>query len=430
MKICVLGSKHRNVDLSLNWYDEIPYLANYELLIINTITLNGEYFKKEYQKFRELKNNIFNMLMIDNKKVIIIYGGPISFLPICPVINKFKDADILSCTIESHFFEYIKNITHSSFYIEEILFDDFFNLTKNLSAQAYPFAKDITGFNYSQTNIIKNKGNYLVGTSLKMILLGESYNGSFTESYKIYSTGEITFLPPSTNISTEENIDLLLQKLIGIENKEIEPVWIDKILLPNLGDIEGRIYDVTDNIQKEREEIKKLEKERSDLTYFRNLLWTKGPVLEKVVLDSLIFLGFDDLSKIRSEELEDGVFKFKTKCNYELGILEIKGSDNRTSLANLTQCNKWVEDYLLDNKNGKGVFITNQNRLKELSLSISNRSHFEPNELEYAKTRKICIIPTFEIFNVVILKLNGDPSITREAIEEKIIATDGLFKLK
>ena len=206
-------------------------------------------------------------------------------------------------------------------------------------------------------------------------------------------------------------------------------MWIDEIILPNQNDIEGKIYDLLGKIEEHKKNVEQLNNTRLELVKYRNLLWLKGHALEDIVTDAFKYLSFTDIRRERSADLEDGIFNFENSSEYEYGILEVKGSDARTSMADLTQCEKWVTDYLLENKKGKGIFIPNQHRLQKYPDSINDKKHFEPNEFDYAKTRKICILPTFEIFKAVTEKMNNNPEITRENIEKKILSSNGLCKL-
>jgi hypothetical protein len=92
------------------------------------------------------------------------------------------------------------------------------------------------------------------------------------------------------------------------------------------------------------------------------------------VRDAFVILGFPEIRKIRADNLEDWVFDFKHIKEYEHTVLEIKASEKRTSMADLTQCNKWAEDYLLEGKKVKGVFVVNQFRLNDLGKSAKERA--------------------------------------------------------
>jgi len=246
---------------------------------------------------------------------------------------------------------------------------------------------------------------------------------------KQFVSGGLWFLPPPTKATAEKAIDLLVNILTGGELIESPPSWETKIDLPELSDVERQI--VQKEIEKEKliKSISELKGKEDELIKFRRLLWTKGKPLENIVKDAFVFLEFSEIGKVREENLEDWVFKFKFVSEYKYGIFEIKGADERTSLADLTQCNKWVDDYIVENRGiAKGIFVPNQYRLGDIRKNKINREHFEDNELKYARSREICILPSHEIFHAVVEKMKGNSQITRKFIEEKIATSHGICK--
>jgi len=73
--------------------------------------------------------------------------------------------------------------------------------------------------------------------------------------------------------------------------------------------------------------------------------------------------------------------------------------------------------------------VPNQHRLADIRTNQVKKEHFERNELEYAKTRDICVLPPHEIFYAVSEKMSENPQITRKFIEERITASNGICKL-
>lgn len=429
MKIWVLGSQHRNADNCIEWTDEFPYFPNCDILMINTCSIYKDYFNANINKFRDARRSISEMLMVNNKKIIVILGGSIEWLPVFPILTRQKFADIEEFNVDGYLKKYLENVKVTDFRIESYNSTYFFSYAKNMSKEAYDFANNITKYSYIRRNTIKNKGNYTVGGSIIHMFHGTQWVITHSEDYKLYNCGEIIFLPPPSEILTEDGIDILLDNILGIETKEIPPNWVNTVMLPNLEEIEASIYQLYEEIQKNHDEITKLDKSRLELIKYRKLLWAKGIPLENIVMEAFKFLGFTEIRRERSDDLEDGIFDFQTTTDYEHGILEVKGSDKRTALAHLTQCNKWVEDYMLEDKNVKGIFIPNQFRLQEYLVSADDRSHFEPNEKTYAETRNICILPAFELFKAVCEKMNNNPEATREKFEERFLSTNGICRL-
>jgi len=208
-----------------------------------------------------------------------------------------------------------------------------------------------------------------------------------------FASGRIIFLLPSTKTSAEQAIDLIVNSLVGAELIESPLAWENRIDLPGLKEINATIQEkekAKDSIIKE---IEKLQNNRENFLKIRRLLWTKGTPLENAVRDAFKFLGFPEICKMREANLEDWVIDFKRVKRYQYGVFEIKGADQRTSLVDLTQCNKWVEDYMLENKKVKGIFVTNEYRLENPTKNRQKREHFEENEIEYAEKERSAFYP-------------------------------------
>ena len=98
-------------------------------------------------------------------------------------------------------------------------------------------------------------------------------------------------------------------------------------------------------------------------------------------------------------------------------------------MSDIGQCHKWVEDYLhmSPSVKTKGIFVSNQFRLQKFPESKTQRKRFEPNELDYAQKREICIISTYVLFEAVNLVLEGE-LLDRSTVEEKILSANGILE--
>ena len=433
--IWVLGSKHPNAHKSISWGSSFPNFANCDILIVNLQSLGKEQFsKRELELFGQARRYIFDLLMTSEKEIFIISSSDqylLEWLPIYPHIRKIARGEIGDYTVESPADEYMKMVEDCPYYIHDFDFDYAHDKTNPESKyhENYPFTSKARLYpDYFDSNIIvysavRNKANQLVGGSFGyQIRYGYQGAGGFI-------SGVFHFLPPPTSCTAEQAIDIMVNVLTGGELIESPPTWENKIDLPGLQEIRSKI------VQKEGEketlikDIDKLRDKEDKMIRFRRLLWTKGKPLENIVKEAFVFLGFSEIRRIREENLEDWVIDFKFIPEYKHAVFEIKGADERTSLANLTQCNKWVEDYMLEKKKVKGTFVPNQYRLSDIPTSQKKREHFEENEKDYARTREICILPSHEIFYAVFEKMRGNTQITRKFIEEKIAESYGICKL-
>lgn len=236
-------------------------------------------------------------------------------------------------------------------------------------------------------------------------------------------------MPPPTKADTRKALNNIINLLKGSKTEEKPPEWESHVDFPGLGQLLSEIQQKQIEHKKVISELEILNNKVESVAKLRRLLWSDGDYLENAVKEAFNMLGFSEIRKIRSANLEDWIIDFRYVPKFKYGVFEIKGAEKRTSLANLTQCNKWVEDYLLDDKQVKGIFVPNQYRLADVEQSSKEREEFAPNEFEYARTREICILTSSEIFSALSAKTKGSQNLTREIIENKIADATGLCKL-
>ena len=433
--IWVLGSKHPNAHKSVSWGSPFPNFANCDILIVNLQSLGSEQFsKRQMELLGEARKYIFDLLMTGEKEVFIISSSNqnlLGWLPIYPNIREIARGEIGDYDVESPADKYMKMVEYCPYYIHSFESRYAYDLTNPESEfhEYYPFTSearfcpDDFRCNVNVYSAIENKAKQLVGGSFRY-LIRYGYEGD-----ERFVSGFFHFLPPPTRCTAEQAIDIMINILMGGELIESPPSWENEIDLPELQDVQRQIIEKEGEKEKLIKGIEALKQKKDGMIKIRRLLWTKGTPLENIVKEAFVFLEFPEIRKIREENLEDWVTDFKFVAEYTHGVFEIKGADERTSLADLTQCNKWVEDYMLENKKVKGIFVPNQYRFSNISTSQKKREHFEGNEKEYARTREICILPSHEIFNAVVEKMRGNPQITRKFIEEKITSAKGMCKL-
>ena len=435
--IWVLGSKHPNAHKSISWLSAFPNFANCDVLIVNLQSVGREQFsERELELFGEARRYIFDLLMAAGEKEVFIISSSdqnlLEWLPIYPNIREIARVEIATHETEPPISEYMRMVEDCPYYIHDFNVDYAHDMTNPESGyhENYPFTSkarlylDDFGSNVTAHSSVRNKAKQLVGGSFRYeVRYGRRGEERFV-------SGVFHFLPPPTRCTPQQSIDIMVNALTGGELIESPPPWENKLDMPRLLEIRSQIVQKEEEKEKLIEDIKKLRDEEGKLVRFRRLLWTKGMPLENIVKEAFLFLGFSEIGKIRESNLEDWVIDLKFTSEYTHGAFEIKGADKRTSLADLTQCNKWVDDYIVENRGyAKGIFVPNQNRLGDIRKNKEKREHFEDNELKYAGSREICILPSHEIFYAVVEKMKSNPQITRKFIEEKIAASHGICKL-
>ena len=431
--VWVLGSEHSNAHNCIPWNSSFPNFANSDILIVNLQSLNENLFRmREEELVREAQKYVFDLLMTGEKETFVILPEDplyLKWLPIVPILRDTAPIKVGDHCDSGPLEGYLKTVDDCSYYIHEFLYP---YVEKKLNPASgmhdnYPFTSDMGGgyelfLNTDQE--IMNKAKQLIGCRVHFTLR------IYLESEPRFRSGSIYFVPPPTEVDIDKGVDILVNTMTGGELLEPSPDWEAEVDLPDLVGLELQIAQKDELRKKVVSETEDLEVRREEIAGFRRLLWTKGTPLENAVRDAFVFLGFSEIGKKRDDNLEDWVIKFESEQDYELGVLEVKGADRRTSLADLTQCNKWVEDYLLEGMgDAKGIFVTNQYRLEDIKKSREQREHFEENELRYARQREICILPSQEIFDAVVERMEDNTKINRSLIEERIASSKGICRL-
>ncbi|MCK4444499.1 MAG: hypothetical protein KAW09_08145 [Thermoplasmata archaeon] len=430
-KIWVLGSEHPNAHKSIPWKPPFPNFANCDILIVNLESLGGGQHQRILTDLQtEARKYVFDLLMTGEKESIVILSpeqSQLEWLPLFPILRRTAPAELGEYTAESPIDEYLKNVETCPYYIHQFDASYFRRKTNPTSEdrEIYPFTSEASEYGYegkiALDSGIFNRAKQRIGCRVRFVVVHAS--GRF-------ETGGSYFLPPPTEVEVERAIDIMVSILTSGELMETPPEWENDIDLPELENVESQIAQIEVQKKVMTKEVKKLEKKKDKLIIFRRLLWTKGIPLENAVRDAFLLLGFSEIGKIREKNLEDWVMRFESESDYKYGILEVKGADKRTSLADLTQCNKWVEDYLLEKRgDAKGIFVANQFRLGDISRNKKEREHFEENELKYARQREICILPSHEVFDAVVERMKGNTEITRKFVEERMATSKGICRL-
>jgi len=415
-KIWVLGALGTNADEHIEWTRGWPYFGDVDILIINLDSCSEEVLGSlDPDKVSEAKQIIYDRFM---------HGGTIILITSPRVIKKVKHDTLTNFSLspigvrtkyvdeghdivydkEKHpFSPYLKHLKKFNFYLDDYNFSKLHSAGSLFSSASPVYLTDYQ---------ITDKAGHD---------LGQGFSSS-------RGTGKVIFLPPVNKISTIEGINLIIKQLLKTEDKEKEPSpnWIYKIPITGIQDLEKEIQNIISQKNTLDKKLLDLNEQKQSLLNHYRLLYSKGDGLEDAVLEAFRILHIDNITHGRNENLEDGLLQFREIDNVEYGVIEIKGTENRTSLANLTQSNKWVDDYIGENKTVKGIFIPNQHRLEVYPASRNKKLHFEPNELEYARTREICILPSCVLFEAVNQALDGKAK-SREELEKLLFNTNGLL---
>ena len=445
-EIWVVGHKHSNADKSFSWVEKKDNITDADVIIIDMGTLPtaveleeksrsyvikqmsdavghilyGGDSKKMADRINEQRNIHHNCVdrwletLHDNIEDKIRGGGHVILLldPEEWITEVYPDYDsIIPFEIHQYDVERKNKIHYSSkHYLKEYLryvkaANYELDVSEMTSQAELEFQKDLM--------IKDNSKKYLGG---EYVYHGEDY------------LGHLTLLPAPEASNSEQAIDKIISSFKA-DASDQPPSWTENIEITGMDKIVADIEGL--QLQKETidEKIVRLDSQKNNLAKYHDLLFSSGWQLEEAVKNAFRLIGFDEIRKNRGNVCEDWIIDLNSIQDVSFGLLEVKGKGAKTDMKDMAQCHKWVEDYVQmePSVSSKGIFVSNQFRWETYPESKEQRRRFEPNELEYATKREICIIPAYVLFETVNAILKGQ-EITRNKIEDSIFNTNGLLK--
>ena len=409
-QIWILGARSANADKSIPWTKtNLPNLSDPDVIIINLLSLNEHILTKIdrhaiKQAVKDKLENGGTVVFITARKIYEknesgakLYSPENNYFPSPFVVNVNEVSEGQTINYDNRWYpfpEYLKEVKKFKFTLEFLPTSNFYE---------------------SRQYIVTDNNNNRLG-------------GAFKFEYRsLNDRGIVIYLPPPTEISVEEGIDIVLRKFGKVKGKVSFPAWITELPLVPLTESCSNLNILRQKSEEIQNKIRKKDKEIQKFMNYYGLLTSRDDPLQDAVYQGFNILGIN-LRRKRAKNLEDGVFNFQNPYAYKYGVIEVKGSNKRTSMADILECSKWVDQYYSRGLGkAKGIFISNQLRLQKYPESLSKRIHFEHNEIEYAEEKKICILPTCVIFEAVRKILNSKNKPNRTDLEKILSTTSGLL---
>lgn len=422
MIIWTLGNYGTDSDKEVFWNSEFPNFADPDVLIIDLTTFTKPVLDNiDYGKLQDAKIAITDKFLHGGKIIVITAANfttkpkytMISNTDILPIFHITKNVPIgTGVNYSKHnanphmFSNYLDKVKKFSFYIERFDFSQYHS-----RARAISVSDDLVELSNER---ITDNAQHILGSAQKLRFNPEA---------------EIYFLPPPTECATSEAIKLLVSAFKEQNNEDetiIPPTWASKIKVSGTIELNDKLTKLEKETEKLQNEIVNTKNNIGKLDSQKKLLFATGKPLEKSVRDAFRILGFDEIKQVREVDKEDWFVDIKSESDYKHAVIEVEGSKNHTSIEKLDQCHRWVNDYFLENKEVKGIFVSNQFRELDYTTSKQQKIEYADNQRKYAQTRHICIIPSCVLFEIVNEVLNGK-KIPREELEKIFIETDGIL---
>jgi hypothetical protein len=418
-KIWVLGSKSATADRSIAWNSRFPNFTDPDILIVNLDTFDEKLIQKgDKAKLQRAMTDIQDKFINNAGTVVVITSrnakeeqgeanhglSPVSFRTV--PVEEGHDIKIDSGNPLSKYLTKVKNY---DFYL------DGFDIAPEIPAKLKRDKAD------SKLEVLQNS----TATDNAGHILSVGYKVSFNHAAEKYESGRLILLPPARDLTPEEAIDTIVAAFR--ESLDSPPAWVTNVPIEGLAQIKEELERLNAERTALEAQITVQEQKRAQLTDHLKLLHSSGRQLEDAVFKALKLLGFDEAYQIKENNAPSCLFKFQTLSRYESGVVAVVASGERITRGHLTQINKWTDEFFeKENKAAKAILIVNQYRLQEYPDSVENRKYFEPIELEYAKSKDICIVPSYLLFETVSVSLSGLKQ-SRAYLEEKFAYTAGLL---
>ena len=235
-------------------------------------------------------------------------------------------------------------------------------------------------------------------------------------------SGDIYWLPETTEISVSESIDLILRDRYRLVFERIAPQWIKSFQLPSqitiiesIQEKEKMVMDLTDKLENDRLAL-------DQESRFLKMLYEQGEdVLEPIVRDALRNLGAK-VEEPKQRGKEDGRL---IDISNRRGMLEIKGRTGNLRLSDIRELDNWVRNAIANESwHSKGIMIANL----QCNKAPDKRKNTIPrNSLEAAENFDIIILTTTQLFHALVMDQNG--TLDRNFFWDQVFSSKGICSL-
>jgi len=416
-RILILGSGPHSQNVFAFTWDKLPddlNVANYDVVILNLIPLfNRKYLQHvDIAKLPSFQQFVRLLFSKDTELLAIGIGHPgfrlsekpfrslLWWFPLAPLFEMGQGATTeMKDPNFQFYFKYIKK-WHSLIFHKQIHQN---NSDETLMAVRKIVHPDTNEIARKIQPIAESRDGAYIAFEIRYAALQVFDRGRYGPGQKIpqdknlRESGPIIWLPPTTEISVYDSINLILKERYGIIIDQSPPSWVNNYRLPRQVQLFFEITTYQQQIEAVKREmhaaIERLKRE----TYYTQLLYGQGTdILEPVVRDTFRVLGA--LVEDPTCNNEDGRMCDPSGRHF---VIEIKGRTKTAKYDDVRQLNQWVDDIIhKEGKQTKGILVMNA----YCNMPPSDRkTAFEDNCVKFAEQRDFCLLTSTQLFNALLL---------------------------
>lgn len=422
---------------------ELPNIADYQHVIVNTDTLTQmivDLLKGKLPdeiKLESFSEIVINLYLIKDRLIHVMNSNGNIYVVCSPKIQ-FKWGKSPSLTSDNYEWSPFRiNIYDEKGETINVMgkhfpqFAHYFTFVNKWSfcfPDNFEITLDLEAF-YGESRTLKLENKIIAENRYRRPIAIEStydvvkWEGSSPNRrrYLERTSGSMFLLPPPTELSVDEGINLLLEDFWAIQQKTAPPKWLNEILVPN----EDRLIKEIDLKQSQigllNQDVVTLNQQKAEVSKYKQLLYETG-----IPLENICKLVFQQLGCEVSEEAEDFVLR---KGDNEV-IVEIKGREGVIERKDGAQLSQNRRNYAIQKgknvKEIKAILLANPWRLLPIGERV-NPDLFAPHLIEDAKVEDMALLTTEELFRAYCAFLNNE--ISDEKILNRIFASSGLTKI-
>lgn len=364
--------------------DRINQITDYQVVLINTESCKG------VKNSSLLQSNIGKLILQHHTVIFFLArkNHPYNYEDITPFVSplEFKKGTTLDFSIEDSFITSYKKFLHG----HEIVYTSLHQRIAN---------REIDGI----VPLIRNNVSQICGYRIN-------------NSYVLHAPEDYLF---------EKAISLIIDTFSPnlLEEKFQQPEWLEQYILNDLGakSVVDKISKIETEIDKLVLEKEKSESEKLELSKWADLLFTQGKTLEHRLKEAFEFLEVDSITlEPNGNHGPDLVLRHDGSAF----TIEVEGSKGAIKIDKARQLLHWIADSPTDHK---GVLIGNPFREMDPSKRPpDNYNLFVKEVVQLAEKRNLVLLPSFEIFRIVSLKLQGGDVDIKNFLDD-ISSTKGLY---
>ncbi len=425
-RILVLGSNLHLPSVTAYAWTDLPgqiNVADYDVVILNLVSLLDQQSNlgirpERLPSWQQLARYLFSpgievicigMPELDGKNNL--YQSMTWWLPVVPEVV-LESGDVVR-EVKGEFDFYFEHVKRWFFYVVPKFRSHFLGLTSYLKS-IHPQVNHVqAGMGAIATTRSRHPIAFKLifragqvssqvssqGSSEERSLTAADQHRSRLRSAKtapVITSGVVIWLPPPTEITPDEAVNLILQERYGRASGQAPPKWIQAYHLPQQQAIAAQVTQYQEEMRQLSEKLTLAQKKLEVASYYHRLLYERNhEVLEQVACAALRELGAE-------VDLADQELALPLRIRDPLerkAVLVIRGRTGSVVPKDLRKLDQEVRSLMLSqNWQGKGILIVNP----YCDRAPEKRSQaFPPSCIRAAEQFGYCLLTTTQLFDAI-----------------------------